>query len=133
MKDFAKRNIVICYAIVFAITLNVVGLKFFSWQYHILFMPTVLILLYTNYRRKNIKTFNKSVDDSITFFDDYVNDFTNAASLPNDVILEKHAELNLHVRVKDDMFATIYLLKWLQTKRRLLGCELIEIILKQQK
>jgi hypothetical protein len=96
-------------------------------------MPTVLILLYTNYRRKNIKTFNKSVDDSITFFDDYVNDFTNAASLPNDVILEKHAELNLHVKVKDDMFATIYLLKWLQTKRRLLGCELLEIILKHQK
>ena len=119
----------IIFAICYSVALNAVAnLSVFSLDYYVMFVPVMLFCTYLLFRREYVKTDNNSLDDSITFFDDYKDIPKNYGQLPNELMLKKNQVLHLSVIVREKVVASVYLAKWLTLKNKIpFGLELDSI------
>ena len=129
-KKYFDKYFIAIFTFVFSIVLySFAGIRLFSFAYFIIYITFIAGIVYYSLVRKSTATNVKSLDDSLTFFNDYESIPTKFENISHDVVIENECRLNLSVKVKDKVVASVYLLKWLSDNKTPFGCALEEIAL----
>ena len=132
-KKYFDKYFIAIFTFVFSIVLySYANIQLFSFAYLIIYVTFIAGIIYYGLVRKSIPTNVKSLDDSLTFFNDYEKIPTKFDALNSDIVFENDKKMHLTIEVKDKVVASIYLLKWLSEDKLPFGCKLHEISLENK-